>query len=136
MALDAPRIEHFFGDVSGSLQASGRLTGAWENPQGNVSAKASAVRLPHGMALRSVAAKASGSLGSHVAEVSVQADGVELDARLRGGWKAQAGWSGEVQALRNRALPLSYAPRCPCGWRRSVPSSGASTLRSATDACW
>ena len=114
VALDVPRIEHFFGDVSGSLQASGRLAGTWENPQGSVSAKASAVRLPHGMALRSVAAKASGSLGAHLAEVSVQADGVELDARLRGGWKAQAGWSGEVQALRN-------AGRYPLQLRAPVP---------------
>ena len=100
-ALEAPSIEHFFGDVSGSLRANGRLTGTFENPQGSLAATASALRLPHGMGLRSVSAKASGSVASHVADVTVRADDVDLSARLRGGWKAQAGWSGEVQSLRN-----------------------------------
>ena len=99
--LEVARIDDFVAGIAGSLQANGRLTGSIENPQGSLSAKASALRLPHGMALQSVTAKANGSLSSHVAEFAVQAEGVNLEARARGAWRKEAGWSGQVQALRN-----------------------------------
>ena len=43
----------------------------------------------------------SGSLTEHTVELSARAEGLNLDARLRGGWDKAAGWSGELQTLRN-----------------------------------
>jgi translocation and assembly module TamB len=46
-------------------------------------------------------------LAKHDAEVALQGEGLDVVARLRGGWKAGDGWTGELYALRNRgAYPL------------------------------
>jgi translocation and assembly module TamB len=100
-ALQAPRIDDFIGGISGRLEANGTLSGSWDNPQASLSAQVFGLRLPNGMALNTARAKASGSLLNHVADISLHGEGLELDARLRGGWRKQAGWSGEIQALRN-----------------------------------
>jgi translocation and assembly module TamB len=117
--LEVPRLDHFFGDITGRLQANGTLTGSFDEPQGALVAKATALGLPQGIAVKSATAKASGSLVRHAAELTLQAEGLELDARLRGGWRKEAGWSGELQALRNSGtypmqlrspVPLRVAP--------------------------
>jgi len=119
LELEAPRIDHFIGGIAGSLRASGTLSGSWETPQASLSAQAIGVRLPNGMALKAASAKAGGSLLNHTADISLQAEGLDLQARLRGGWRKQAGWSGELLALRNSgrypmqltaAAPLRIAP--------------------------
>jgi len=46
-------------------------------------------------------AKASGSLAKHAVELSAKGEGLDLQTRLRGAWRGEAGWSGEVQTLRN-----------------------------------
>jgi len=113
-SLELPRIDDFLGGIGGSLQASGTLTGSFDEPQGSLVAKATALTLPHGMTLRSASAKASGSLARHAVELSVRAEGLELHARLRGGWQKQAGWSGELQAMRNSgAYPMQLAAPVP-----------------------
>jgi translocation and assembly module TamB len=100
-ALQAPRIDDFIGGISGRLEANGTLTGSWDNPQASLSAQALGLRLPNGMALKSAGAKASGSVLNHIADFSLQGEGLELEARLRGGWRKETGWSGEIQGLRN-----------------------------------
>ncbi len=119
IALDAPAIEQFVDGVSGRLRASGTLSGSWSRPQASLEAQASALRLPNGMLLKSVSAKAAGSLERHDGEIHLQAEGLDLTARLRGGWRAAAGWAGELTALRNSGryplqlvapAPLSVAP--------------------------
>jgi translocation and assembly module TamB len=113
-ALEVPRIDHFLGDITGSLQADGTLGGTFDEPQASLVAKARALGLPHGIALKSATAKASGSLARHAAEISLQAEGLELDARLRGGWRKESGWSGELQALRNSgAYPMQLRAPAP-----------------------
>lgn len=107
--LDAPQIAQFLDGITGRLRASGRLTGTWDSPQGDLEAQALALRLPNRILLRSVAAKASGSLEKHEAHLAVQAEGLDLDARLRGQWSAQ-GWVGDIAALRNvGAYPMQLA---------------------------
>jgi translocation and assembly module TamB len=114
LELEAPRIDHFVGGVEGSLRASGRLTGSFGSPQGSLTARAIGLRLPNGIALKSVTAKASGTLVNHSGEILLQAEGLELDARLRGGWKGEAGWSGEIQALRNSGrYPMQLTAPAP-----------------------
>lgn len=113
-ALEAPRIDDFLGGIAGSLQANGRLTGTWERPQGSLSAQAVGLRLPNGMALKNATAKAAGSLADHSGEISLRAEDLDLEARLRGGWRKDAGWSGELQALRNSGrYPLRLAGAAP-----------------------
>jgi translocation and assembly module TamB len=52
----------------------------------------------------------AGSLAQHSADISLQAEGIDLAARLRGGWKGEAGWSGQLAALRNSgAYPLELS---------------------------
>jgi translocation and assembly module TamB len=106
LELAAAQLAQLVEGWSGELRASARLTGSWESPQGSVQAQASRVTLPNRLSLASVTAKASGSLARHDGEVRVKAEGLDLAARLRGGWQA-SGWTGELYALRNRgAYPL------------------------------
>ena len=108
--LDAPDLAQFVERVSGRLSASARLTGTWESPRGSVQAKLSAAGLPNGMLLDSVTAKADGTLAKHDAEVLLRGEGLDLAARLRGGWRTNAGWSGELRSLRNAgAYPLELS---------------------------
>ncbi|MFL6563978.1 MAG: translocation/assembly module TamB domain-containing protein, partial [Burkholderiales bacterium] len=100
-ALEVPHIEYFLGDLSGALRANGTLGGTFEEPQAAFTAEASDLVLPTGIELRSARAKASGSLAKHAAELTANGQGLDLQARLRGGWRGEAGWSGEVQTLRN-----------------------------------
>ncbi|HVL37278.1 MAG TPA: translocation/assembly module TamB domain-containing protein [Burkholderiales bacterium] len=113
--LQAPRVADFVEGVEASLQASGRLSGTWQAPRGSVTARASGVRLPNGVPLKSVAVKAQGALERHTADVSVLAEDVDLEARLQGGWdRAAAAWSGELQALRNAGrYPLKLHQTAP-----------------------
>lgn len=114
LEFEAPRIDHFVAGVAGSLRASGKLTGSFDAPQGSFTARALGVRLANGIALKSVTAKASGTLVSHSGDISLQAEGLDLQARLRGGWKKEAGWSGEIQALRNSGrYPLQLTAPAP-----------------------
>lgn len=109
-ALEVPRIEHFLADIRGRLDANGTLAGTIDAPHATISAAAQALRLPQGLAIRSARAKASGTLAQHSADISLQADGIDIAARLRGGWKSEAGWSGELAALRNSGdYPLQLA---------------------------
>src|SRR5262249_12417300 len=100
-ALEVPRIEYFLGNLTGALRANGTLTGTFEEPQAAFTAEASELVLPTGMEIKSARAKASGSLAKHAAELSAKGEGLDLQARLRGGWRGEAGWAGEVQTLRN-----------------------------------
>jgi translocation and assembly module TamB len=101
LELEAPRIDYFVGGIEGTLRASGRLTGTWDSPQGVFTARAMGMRLPNGIALKAASAKATGGIASHTVELALQAEGLDLEARLRGGWRKAGGWSGELQALRN-----------------------------------
>jgi translocation and assembly module TamB len=113
-ALEVPSIDYFLGDFTGALRANGTLTGTFEEPRAALTAEATEVVLPNGMAIRTARAKASGSLAKHAGEVSVRAEGIDLIARLSGGWLGEAGWSGELQALRNSgAYPLELGASVP-----------------------
>jgi translocation and assembly module TamB len=138
-AVDIPRVDHFIGGLAGSLQASGKLTGSWDNPQGAFSAQAFGLRLPNGIAFKSASAKGSGSPANHLAEISLHAEGLDLEARLRGGWRKEAGWSGELQGLRNSGrypmqltapAPLRIAPgRIELGRLEATLAEGRLTLK-------
>jgi translocation and assembly module TamB len=114
LQLDAPDVSQFVEKMSGRLSASVRLSGTWERPRGGVVAKASALALPNRMVLDSVAVKADGELDKHVVEVLLEAEGLDLAARARGGWSKAAGWTGELYALRNAgAYPLELVAPAP-----------------------
>src|SRR6185295_2212906 len=100
-ALEVPRIEYFLGDLTGALRANGTLGGTFEELQAAFTAEASNLVLPTGMEIKSARAKASGSLAKHSAELSAKGENLDLQARVRGRWRGEAGWSGEVQTLRN-----------------------------------
>jgi translocation and assembly module TamB len=107
LQLEAPDLAQFVDRVSGRLSASARLSGTWQAPRGSVQAQAFRVTLPNRMMLASVTARASGTLDRHDGEIRAQAEGIDLVARLRGGWRATTGWTGELYALRNAgAYPL------------------------------
>lgn len=71
--LDAPQIARFVDDAAGRVRASGKLRGTWDDPQGDLEAKALGLRLRDRIELKALAAKASGSLARHDAQVSLQA---------------------------------------------------------------
>jgi translocation and assembly module TamB len=100
-ALEVPSIEYFLGNFTGTLRANGTLTGTLEEPQAALTAEATELVLPTGMEIKSARAKASGSLAKHAVELSAKGEGLDLQARARGAWRGEAGWSGEVQTLRN-----------------------------------
>ena len=100
-ALEVPSIEYFLGNFTGALRANGTLTGTFAEPQAAFTAEASELVLPTGMEIKSARAKASGGLAKHAVELSAKGEGLDLQTRLRGAWRGEAGWSGEVQTLRN-----------------------------------
>jgi translocation and assembly module TamB len=113
-ALEVPRIDYFLGDFAGALRANGTLSGTFEEPQAAFSVEASDLVLPTGMEIKSARAKASGNLAKHAAELSAKGESLDLQARVRGGWRGEAGWSGEVQTLRNSGpYPLELTAPVP-----------------------
>ncbi len=114
VSVEAPDLAQFVDGVSGRLRASGTLGGSWSRPEASIEAQASALRLPNNVVLKAATAKASGSLEQHDAEIHLQAEGLDLTARLRGGWRQAAGWAGELYALRNAGrYPLQLAAPAP-----------------------
>jgi translocation and assembly module TamB len=113
-ALEVPSIEYFLGDFTGALRANGTLKGTFEDPQAAFTVEASELVLPTGMKISSARAKAGGSLAKHAVELSAKGEGLDLQARLRGGWRGEAGWSGEIQTLRNSGpYPLELTAPVP-----------------------
>jgi translocation and assembly module TamB len=113
-ALEVPSIDYFLGDFSGALRANGTLSGTFEEPRAAFTVEASDLVLPTGMEIKSARAKASGNLAKHAAELSAKGEGLDLQARIRGGWHGEAGWSGEVQTLRNSGpYPLELTAPVP-----------------------
>jgi translocation and assembly module TamB len=122
--LEVQQIAQFLDDAAGRLRASGRLRGTWDNPLGELEAQALGLRLRDRIALKAVAAKASGSLAQHDAQLSLQAEGLDLDARLRGRWNAGQ-WAGEIRSLRNSgAYPMQLTAPAPLEISRSRVTLG------------
>jgi translocation and assembly module TamB len=115
VTLDAPRLEEF-APVAGSLRARGTLSGSLDNPRAALTAEADALEFPGGVELKKVLVKLKGTLAAHEADVAARAPEVALDvnARLRGGWREKRGWVGEVASLTNSgAYPLELAAPAP-----------------------
>jgi translocation and assembly module TamB len=114
LEIEVPRIEDFAESIAGSLRASGQLSGTWDTPQAAITVLVSSVRLPNGLALERISAKASGSLVNHAADISLVGEDLDLDARLRGSWEGDAGWNGELLAMRNAGrYPMKLTAPAP-----------------------
>ena len=112
--FETPQIDELAPGFGGALAASGTLSGSWKDPLASGTARAGALRLPGGLRVDEARAKFEGRLARHEVDLSVAAPEVELDARLRGGWDAQAGWSGEIASLANRGTyPLRLLAPAP-----------------------
>jgi translocation and assembly module TamB len=108
VALDAPRLEEF-APIAGSVRARATLTGSLDKLRAVASAEADGLTLPGGVQFQKAAAKLNGTLAAHEIELAGQAPefALELEARLRGGWTAARGWTGEIRSLSNSgAYPL------------------------------
>ena len=101
VTLEAPRLEEL-APVTGSLRARGTVSGSLDNPRVALSAEAESLTIGKERISRATA-KLAGSLTAHELELSARAPELELEveARLRGGWSAQRGWSGQVLSLKN-----------------------------------
>ena len=110
----APDVANFLDGISGRLTGDFLLAGSWATPQGRVEVQGSDVTLPNRITLESLTLKAAGALAQHDAEVVVRAEGLDVTARLRGGWSPKAGWIGELYALRNAGrYPLQLSHPAP-----------------------
>jgi translocation and assembly module TamB len=115
VALDAPRLEEF-APLAGSLRARGTLSGSLDNPRAAISVDARALALPGGVRLQDLSMKLNGTLAAHDAEIAARAPELALDmqARLRGGWSEERGWTGQVRSLTNSgAYRLELAAPAP-----------------------
>lgn len=113
LELESPDVGQFIAGLSGRVSADARLSGSWSSPRGDVRARADRLTLPNHVTLASVTAEASGALARHEGTIALKADGLDLLARLRGGWLA-SGWSGEIYALRNTGpYPLELSQPAP-----------------------
>lgn len=122
--LEVPQLARFLEDAAGRVRASGKLRGTWDEPQGDIDARALGLRLRDRIQLKALAAKASGSLAQHDAQVSLQAEGLDLDARLRGGWNSGR-WAGEIRSLRNAgAYPMQLSAPAPLAISRERVTLG------------
>ena len=99
--LEVPQLGDFAAGFGGSLAASGSLSGSWSDPQAAGQARVARLAAPGGVRASEVRARFGGRLARHDIELSAKAPEVELEARLRGGWRAPEGWSGELVSLTN-----------------------------------
>jgi translocation and assembly module TamB len=114
VTLEAPRLEEL-APLSGSLRARGTLSGSLQNPRASLTAEATALAFG-GVQLEKAAIKLNGTLAAHDAHISAQAPelALEVDARLRGGWREKRGWSGDIVTFRNAgAYPLELVVPAP-----------------------
>lgn len=110
--LEVPRIEHFLEEFAGRLQASGTLSGSLDAPQGTIVARASALRLPQGMSVKSATAKARGSLARRMERASGLVGGDPRLAqlgRLSAGARRARAFARRTRA--RRARPARSDPR-------------------------
>ena len=115
VTLDAPRLEQFTPLV-GALRAQGSVSGSLDNPRVALAAEAQALTLPGGLETQKVVAKVNGTLASHELELAGKSARFALDlrARLRGGWRDERGWTGQIVALTNSgAYPLELTAPAP-----------------------
>jgi translocation and assembly module TamB len=142
LELEVPEVSPFIAGISGHVQASGSLAGTWDRPRGSVQARGTRLALPNGLALEPLEMQAKGALDRHDVDIRVKAQDVELTAALRGGWRAESGWTGELRALRNvgeyplvltQAAPLSISPgRVELGRLQAKLGAGRLLVRQAT----
>src|SRR5688572_3136543 len=99
--LEAPRLEEL-APIAGSVRARGTMSGSLDNPRVALTAEAENLTVGKERISRATA-KLAGSLTAHDLELRATAPelALEVEARLRGGWSAQRGWSGQVLALKN-----------------------------------
>ena len=117
--LDVPRIGNYLDEVSGSLKASGTLSGTWSVPEVAMAAEIEKLELPHEFRAAAAKLNVSGTLSRHEGRLTLRTDGgAELEMRLRGGYAGGA-WAGELLSLEGRgqvpvhlraATPLRIAP--------------------------
>lgn len=93
-----PQLADLVPEVAARLEASGTLTGTWQVPRVEASAKAMALRLPGDLPFESLSAQLSGTLAKHELALSAATPEAKLDARLIGGWAGDA-WAGRLQRL-------------------------------------
>jgi translocation and assembly module TamB len=94
---DATRLAQLDARLSGSAHAEGIASGGWRDPRLAFSARADALRLPGGIALRSLAAK--GSVGTdRAAPLEVELAAHDVDARGVAVARLEARSSGSVAA--------------------------------------
>jgi translocation and assembly module TamB len=96
--LRAGELSEFAADIAGRLTARGALRGAWDSPQGELSADAEALGLPGGIAVERASLRLAGSLARHGLSLTAHAYDSDLVAELRGGVQGET-WSGEVVSL-------------------------------------
>ena len=141
--LEAPRLEEL-APLAGSVRARGTVSGSLDNPRFALTAEAEGLTIGKERISRATA-RLSGSLTAHDLELRASAPELELEieTRLRGGWSAQRGWSGQVLSLRNAGehafeltapAPLRLAPgRVEVGRLEAKVGEGRLVVR---DAAW
>jgi translocation and assembly module TamB len=115
VTLDAPRLEDF-APLAGSLRARGTLSGSLDNPRAALTAEADVLKFPGELELKKVLVKLKGTLAAHEADLAAQAPelALEMNARLRGGWRETRGWAGELVSFTNSgAYPLELVAPAP-----------------------
>lgn len=123
--IDAPRLSTFAEGYGGALEASGSLSGSWEDPEAAGAARVRGLELPGPVQASEVRVKFAGRLSRHELELSARAPEIELEARLRGGWRAPEGWTGELQSLSNAGTyPLRSTGPAPLAFSRRHLSLG------------
>jgi len=124
VTLLVPEVSEYLPDLAGRLEASGTLSGKWTLPEASLEAKLDAPAFRRFKA-RAASLSATGTLERHEARLHLSTDDAEVDARLRGGLKEGASWSGEIAALEvSGAVPLTLNAPAPLRAPRSSVELG------------
>ncbi|HZR68985.1 MAG TPA: translocation/assembly module TamB domain-containing protein [Burkholderiales bacterium] len=105
--VDAPRLAEIEPHLAGRVHAEGSAAGRWRDPRIEFSARADALRLPGGVAVRSLAAK--GAVGKdRGAPLEIELVGHDIDARGVTVGRLEARSTGSVAA--HEASVLAETP--------------------------
>ena len=127
----AKRLAELDSRLDGALNATGRLSGTFEQPGVDVEITAGALGIRNGRRVEALRARLAGTAARHVLTVQGRSAPFDFSGRVEGKWHASE-WTGSLVAFDNKgAYPVTIAAPVPVRASRRQFSAGPAEARVA-----
>jgi translocation and assembly module TamB len=125
----AKRLAELDPRLEGALNASGRLSGTFEQPGVDVDVTAGALGIRNGRRVEALRAHLAGTAARHVLTVQGRSAPFDFSGRVEGKWDAPE-WTGSLVSFDNKgAYPVTIAAPVPVRVSRTRLSAGPAEAR-------